>query len=195
MSRLLEKTIRRTQALDTESLCLIAGEKCLNVRADLHVVSHDGNLLDASCASLVAGLLHFRRPDVTVEGEEVTVWGPREREPLKLSILHTPYCVTFNYYDTEPGNNEKIVLVDSNLLEEKVRSGEVTISVNKFGEVCQIAKYGGSPVDATVLLGWINVAVQKVKQIDTFVQQQIQRDETGRDVGDLIAELSAANDR
>ena len=48
LSRLLEKTIRRSQALDTESLCLIAGQKVWSIRADVHILSHDGNLVDAS---------------------------------------------------------------------------------------------------------------------------------------------------
>ncbi|KAK4894524.1 hypothetical protein LTR28_002029, partial [Elasticomyces elasticus] len=81
ISRLLEKAVRRSGALDTESLCLIAGRKCFSVRADIHVLAHDGGLLDCSCVALVAALRHFRRPDVAVLGEEVRVFGLREREP------------------------------------------------------------------------------------------------------------------
>ena len=60
LSRLLEKTIRRSQALDTESLCLIAGQKVWSIRADVHVLSHDGNLVDASSIAVskcFAGML------------------------------------------------------------------------------------------------------------------------------------------
>ncbi|RQM06054.1 hypothetical protein DH86_00002378, partial [Scytalidium sp. 3C] len=69
LSRLLEKTIRRSSAIDTESLCLLAGQKVWSVRADVHVLSHDGNLIDASCIAVIAALQHFRKPDTSIEGE------------------------------------------------------------------------------------------------------------------------------
>lgn len=190
LSRILEKTIRRSAALDTESLCLVAGQKCFAIRADVHVLAHDGNLLDAACIAVVAALLHFRRPDVSVEGEKVTVWDVREREPVKLSILHRPFCVSFSYFD-----GGQIVLVDATAQEEKVRDGEYFVSVNRFGECCQMAKLGGATVDAVSLLQWIKTATEKVRQIDGFVQEKLKEDERKRDVGGLIAELSAENAR
>lgn len=190
ISRLLEKTIRRSSALDTESLCLIAGLKCFAIRADVHVLAHDGNLLDAACVAVIAALQHFRRPDVSVEGDNVTIWDVREREPVKLSMLHHPLCVSFSYYD-----GGDIVLVDATKTEASVREGEMVISMNKFGEICQIAKYGGTPVDAVALLGWTRVALEKVRSITAYIQQKLADDERKRDVGGLIAELSAENAR
>ncbi|KAB8801914.1 hypothetical protein FH972_026735 [Carpinus fangiana] len=160
ISRLLEKTIRRSSALDTESLCLVAGLKCFAIRADVHVISHDGNLIDTACVAVVSALQHFRRPDVTVEGEEVTVWDVREREPVKLNMLHHPLCISFSYYD-----GGEIVILDATAAEEKVSDGEVVISVNKYGEICQLAKYGGESVNAVALLSWITSAVERVKSM------------------------------
>lgn len=190
LSRILEKTIRRSAALDTESLCLIAGQKCFAVRADVHILANDGNLLDASSIAVVAALSHFRRPDVSVEGEKVTVWDGREREPIKLSMLHCPFCVSFNYF-----HGGEVVLVDATAQEEKVRGGEYFVSVNRFGECCQMAKLGGVTVDAEDLLRWIKIATEKVRQIDGLVHQRLKEDERRRDVGGLIAELSAENER
>jgi len=190
ISRLLEKTVRRSSALDTESLCIIAGSKCFAIRADIHVLAHDGNLLDAACIALIAALQHFRRPDVTVEGENVTIWGLREREPVKLSILHHPLCVSFSYFDSG-----SVVVVDATAAESHVSEGELVVSVNKFGEVCQVAKYGGVTVDAVSLLSWTRIAVEKVKVITAWIQQKLVEDERMRDVGGLIAELKAENDR
>lgn len=169
---------------------MIAGAKCFAIRADVHVLAHDGNLLDAACIALIAGLQHFRRPDVTIEGENVTVWGLREREPVKLSMMHHPLCVTFSYVDAGV-----IVLIDATAMEEKIRDGEVVVSVNKFGEVCQVAKYGGVSVDPMTMLGWMKVAHEKVKTITAYIQKKLVDDERARNVGDLIAELSAENDR
>ena len=74
LSRTLEKAIRRSGALDTESLCIISGAKCWSVRADVHVLDADGGLLDACCVAVIAALRHFRRPDVSVQGEVVTIF-------------------------------------------------------------------------------------------------------------------------
>ncbi|EON64423.1 hypothetical protein W97_03654 [Coniosporium apollinis CBS 100218] len=190
LSRLLEKAIRRSSALDTEGLCIIAGLKCFALRADVHVLDHDGGLVDAACIALVAALRHFRRPDVSVEGEKVTVYSIREREPVPLSLLHHPLCVTFSYF-----NGGEIALVDANLAEEQVSEAEVVVTMNRHGEVCQVAKYGGLPIDALALLNCTNVALAKVQMLDKVIQQRLEEDAKRRDKGGLMAELSAENAR
>ncbi|KAH9884617.1 ribosomal protein S5 domain 2-type protein [Xylariomycetidae sp. FL2044] len=191
LSRLLEKTVRRSNALDTESLCLVAGQKCWSIRVDLHVLSHDGNLIDASCIAVVAALRHFRKPDTSIEGEILTVYTPAEREPVPLSWLHSPFCVTFNFY----GENGEIVLLDTSLLEEQLRVSSCTISLNKHGEICQVAKLGGTPVEAVVLVQCASKAIDKVKEWSTLLDQKLAEDLKRRDKGGLLAELSAENER
>ncbi|KAH7379398.1 ribosomal protein S5 domain 2-type protein [Phaeosphaeria sp. MPI-PUGE-AT-0046c] len=190
LSRILEKAIRRSNALDTESLCIIAGLKCFALRADVHIIDHDGGLIDASCIAVMAALQHFRRPDVTVEGEKATILGIRERDPIPLSILHQPLCVTFSYY-----SEGELFLVDANLAEEQVRSGEVIITMNRHGEICQIAKYGGATMDPLAMLQCTNVALQKVTELSKFIQKRLDEDAKQRDAGGLMAELSAENAR
>ncbi|KAF1982408.1 hypothetical protein K402DRAFT_340337 [Aulographum hederae CBS 113979] len=190
LSRILEKAIRRSSALDTESLCIIAGEKCFSIRADIHILDHDGNLVDAACLALVAALRHFRRPDVSVEGEKVTVYSLREREPVPLAMLHHPLCVTFSYF-----HGGETVLLDATHSEEQVREAEVTVTMNRYGEVCQIAKYGGASVDALALLDCTGVAHTKVEALDKLIERKLQEDQRNKDLGGLIAELSAENAR
>lgn len=191
MSRLLEKTVRRSGALDVESLCLVAGQKCWSVRVDLHVLSHDGNLIDAACLAVVASLRHFRRPDTSMEGEVLTVYTPAEREPVPLSWLHSPFCVSFGFY----GDEAEISLLDATWLEEQVRVGSVTISLNRHGEICQIAKLGGAPVEAVALLQCTNVALTKAKVFSTMLDQKLAEDTKKRDKGGLMAELKSENER
>ena len=192
LSRLLEKAIRRSSALDTESLCLIAAQKVWSVRADVHVLSHDGNLIDASCIAVIAALRHFRRPDFSINGEIVTVYTLAEREPVPLSLLHYPFCVTFSFYT---GGDQEIVLLDPTLQEEQLREGCITISLNSHGEICQIAKMGGMPADAVVILQCANLALVKVKDLSAVVMERLKEDAKRRDKGGLMAELSAENAR
>ncbi|SMQ48552.1 unnamed protein product [Zymoseptoria tritici ST99CH_3D7] len=190
LSRILEKTIRRSGALDTESLCIIAGSKCFHIRADIHVLDHDGNIIDAACVALVAALMHFRRPDIEIHGEDVTVFSLQEREPVKLQMQHQPFCITTSYYESG-----EVMLQDATLLEEHCREGEVVVSINRFGEVCQIAKYGGAPVDGLSVLNCTTAALEKAKWLDKFVKSKLEEDDNKRDKGGLMAELSAENER
>jgi exosome complex component RRP45 len=195
LSRLLEKTIRRSQALDTESLCLIAGQKVWSIRADVHVLSHDGNLVDAACIGVISALSHFRKPDTSTEGEEVTVYSAAEREMVPLSMLHMPLCVTFSYYGCGGLEEDERMLVDTTLLEESLRDGSCTFGLNRHGEVCQIAKLGGAPLDAIMLIHCVNVAAVKVKTISALITKRLAEDAKRRDKGGISAELSAENAR
>ncbi|KAL3417332.1 3' exoribonuclease family protein [Phlyctema vagabunda] len=202
LSRLLEKTLRRSSAIDTESLCLIAGQKVWSIRADVHILSHDGNLIDASCIAIIAALQHFRKPDTSTEGESVTVYTLAEREPVPLSLLHHPLCITFSFYKPTPSassadeENEELTLIDATHLEEQLRHGSVTISMNRHGEICQIAKLGGMAIDAVTLLHCTNVALVKVKELSKFITRRLDEHKKSKDEGGLIAELlSSENSR
>ncbi|KAK3494942.1 ribosomal protein S5 domain 2-like protein [Neurospora hispaniola] len=191
LSRLLEKTVRRSGALDTESLCLVAGQKCWSVRVDVHVLSHDGNLTDAACFAVVAALRHFRKPDTSMENGVLTVYTPAEREPVPLGWLHSPFCVTWSFF----GDEGETALLDADWMEEQVRVASVTISLNRHGEICQIAKLGGVPVEAVALLQCTSVALTKVKEFSTYLDGKLAEDAKRRDKGGFMAELRAENDR
>lgn len=44
---MLERSIRDSEAIDTESLCIIAGERVWNILCDVRVINYGGNVLDA----------------------------------------------------------------------------------------------------------------------------------------------------
>lgn len=73
VGRLIERSLKESRAIDTEALCIRAGEQVWAVNIDMHVLDHGGNLIDALSIATVAALLHFRRPDVTITGESIVV--------------------------------------------------------------------------------------------------------------------------
>lgn len=182
LSRILEKAIRRSRAIDTESLCIVAGQKCWSVRADVHVLSYDGGLIDACCIATMAALYHFRRPEVSVDGENVTIHTMEERVPVPLSILHSPICVTFSVI----GDGD-VVLLDATAQEEQVREAEIVITANDY-EVCQIAKHGGSPVDPMTVMRCFRVAVEKARAINKLIKARLAEDAATRNVQGMSAE-------
>lgn len=168
----------------------MAGQKCWQVRVDIHFLHHDGGLVDASCIAAVAALQHFRRPDVSVEGEKVIIHTLTERVPVPLSILHIPICVTYSFY-----HGGEVSLVDATLQEEQLRDGDMTITLNKFGEVCQIAKAGGLSIGALALLQCARVALVKVQEITAFIQRRLEEDQALRTRRDNLLESTAENAR
>lgn len=70
---MLEKVLRRSGAIDLETLCILAGQKVWHIRLTLHFLSDEGNMLDCACLAGITALKHFRRPEVEVVGEDVTI--------------------------------------------------------------------------------------------------------------------------
>lgn len=68
----------------------------------------------------------------------------------------------------------------------------MTISMNRHGEICQIAKLGGVAVDAVALLHCTNVALVKVKDLSSFITRRLGEEEKKKDQGGLIAQLLSA---
>lgn len=98
ISRIIEKSIRRANALDLESLCIHAGSKCWSVRADVHFLNYDGNLIDTACIAVLTSLLHFKKHDLEVVNGKVVLYDEMQRELVPLSVLHIPLCVTFSFF-------------------------------------------------------------------------------------------------
>jgi exosome complex component RRP45 len=168
----------------------LAGQKCWNVRADVHILNYDGGLIDVSCIAVVAALQHFRRPDVVVEGERVTVFTTEQRVPVPMAMLHHPYCVTITLF-----RDGTIPVVDATLLEQRIAEGDIVITANRQGEICQVAKLGGIPADAVLLLRCIELAEEKVREISAVVSEALAKDAEKRNLGGLLSELSAENER
>ncbi|XP_063240289.1 exosome complex component RRP45 [Bacillus rossius redtenbacheri] len=146
LNRLLEKCLKDSKCVDLESLCIVAEEKVWNLRVDIHVLNHEGGLVDAASIAALAALNHFRRPDVTMDGEQVVIHDPSERDPLPLTLHHQPVCITYALFD-----NLEEVVADPTQLEERVSQAQVVLGMNSYRELCGV-HLGGSALasDSTV---------------------------------------------
>lgn len=183
ISRMIEKAVRRSGALDVEGLCIVAGSKCWGVRADVHFLDCDGGFIDASCIAVMTGLLHFRKPDVTVLGNRITVHPVEEREPVPLGVLHVPICVTFSFFNPEDTEenikgeaNSEISIIDATLKEELLRDGVLTVTLNKNREVVQVSKAGGLPMDALSLIDCCHKAYLITERITDQINRVLRND-------------------
>lgn len=201
VSRLIEKAIRRSNALDLESLCINAGKTCWMIRADVHYLDYDGGLVDGTCIGVIAALLHFRRNDTSIDGDKTIVHPIEERPPVPLSVLHVPICVTFSFFkkqqssDNDNDDDDAMVLVDSTADEEALRHSEMTITVNKNRDVCQILKPGGQSIEALSIMHCTNLAYNIALQMTNLIYKRLKEDDAKRNAGNLAVELSAENER
>ncbi|XP_077156530.1 exosome complex component RRP45 isoform X2 [Paroedura picta] len=178
LNRLLEKCLRNSKCIDTESLCVVAGEKVWQIRVDLHLLNHSGNIIDAASIAAIVALCHFRRPDVSVQGEEVTLYTPEERDPVPLSIHHMPICVSFAFFQ-----QGTYLLVDPSEQEERVMDGLLVIAMNKHREICTIQSSGGIMLLKDQVLMCSKITGVKVAEITELIQKALANDQKVRKEG------------
>ena len=75
VTRLLERCLKESKAVDTESLCIVTEEKVWGIRLDIRVLNHAGNVVDCASIAGLAALAHFRRPDASLVDSIVKVRG------------------------------------------------------------------------------------------------------------------------
>ncbi|KAG2158010.1 ribosomal protein S5 domain 2-type protein [Suillus bovinus] len=186
LTRMLDKVLRRSDAIDKESLCVLAGQRVWQLRLTVHVLADAGNILDCSCLAGIVALKHFRKPEVEVIGDEVIVVRIEtalithhlNAHPISLAIHHTPFCLTFAFFPdalTRP-------VVDPSLLEQRLSSGLMSIAMNAQREICVLHKAGGVPTAPEEVLRLINVTSILVKDLDKRVEARLLEDWEGRKI-------------
>ncbi|KTG02976.1 hypothetical protein cypCar_00021861 [Cyprinus carpio] len=148
------------------------------IRVDVHVLNHDGNLMDAASIAAISALSHFRRPDVAIQGRDVTVFSPEERDPIPLSIYHMPICVSFAFF-----LQGSYLLVDPCEREERVKDGLLVIAMNKHREICSIQSSGGIMLLKDQVLRCSKIASVKVSEITELINKALENDRKIRKEG------------
>lgn len=55
--------------------------------------------LDCASIAALAALAHFKRPDVTITGDEIQIHSDNERDPIPIVLHHYPVCVSYAIYE------------------------------------------------------------------------------------------------
>ncbi|OXU17465.1 hypothetical protein TSAR_001604 [Trichomalopsis sarcophagae] len=174
INRQLEKSLKESRCVDLESLCIVADKKVWNIRVDVSIINHDGNLIDCASIAALAALMHFHRPDVTSTGEEVIVHPFTEKDPLPLTLYHHPVCISFITFE-----NGKTV-VDPSYLEERVGAAILTLGINAYREVCSLyfdyIEYTSLVADVipSVSNFAANYAYELIREIKELVKQDVE---------------------
>ena len=123
LARVVDRGIRESEAIDLEKFGIKPGEDVWAVFVDIHVLDHDGNLIDASALGAIAALLNVKPP-------EDEAWSLQE-----FPIRKRPIAVTVSRI------NDKL-MVDPCLDEESVMDARLTIATTEDGSICAMQKGG-----------------------------------------------------
>jgi len=178
ISRVLERLIKESKCVDLEALCVISGEKVWDICVDVHVLNHQGNLIDAASVAAMAALLHFRRPDVTVAGNDVTVHSFDDKDPIPLSVHHIPICTTFAFME-----GGKQMVVDPTDIEEKTMDGKVIVGMNVHQEICCLQMAGKLLLEKEQVIRCTNIALVKVNEVTQQIKTRLAEDADRRTKG------------
>lgn len=129
LARVVDRGIRESHCIDLEKLCIEEGKEVWEVNVDIHVLDHDGNLIDAAALGAMAALLRTKIP--RYENKRV-IFGEYER---KLPINDRAITITVAKISDK-------LLIDTNLEEENALDARITISTNEKGEICSLQKGG-----------------------------------------------------
>ncbi|KAG8928804.1 hypothetical protein FRC02_006446 [Tulasnella sp. 418] len=175
ITRMLEKVLKRSNAVDREALCILAGQQVWHIRLTLHFLSDEGNMLDCACLAGITALKHFRKPEVEVIGDEVTIHSPEERAPVPLAMHHMPICITFAFFE-----DSSAPVIDPTHLETQLASTTLHLALNAQRELCVAFKAGGLPLSTEELMRCTDVASRQVKELSGMVDKQLATDWQGR---------------
>lgn len=123
LARVVDRGIRESGAIDLDKLAITPGEEVWAVFIDIHMLDHDGNLIDASALAAIAALWHMKM-------DGIDGWTLPE-----FPILKKPIAVTIAKI------NEKL-MVDPCLDEENVMDARITITTAGDGSICAMQKGG-----------------------------------------------------
>ncbi|KAG8346659.1 3' exoribonuclease family domain [Trypanosoma vivax] len=182
LAAFLDRLIRTGGVLDTAALCVLPGERVWSITIDVTVLNDEGNSSDAVVWAAIALLLHHRRPELTIRGNSITVHPPHEREPVPLSVHHTPLPFTFavtmsleeyertrrsitashQHVHSAGGNSMPsqalCVVVDPTTSEALAAASTIVVAINAEGQVCALSKSEGCCVQVAELNQCIEIA-------------------------------------
>ncbi len=144
LARVVDRGVRESGAIDLSKLCIESGQKVWMVFIDVHVLDHDGNLMDASSLGAIAALRNAMIPN--------SKFGLGE--DAKLPLNDVPAGITAVKIGSA-------IMLDPSLDEENVASCKLTVITNKEGALAGMQKSGVGTLTPDELKYIVHIAKEK----------------------------------
>jgi len=157
LARVVDRGIRESKCIELEKLVITPGEKVWCIFIDIHIIDHQGNLLDcAALASLVA-LLNTKIPKL--DGETM-LRGEFERD---LPVVFKPINITV-------GKIGDRFLLDPTHIEENVLESKLSIAVRDDDSICAMQKQGSEGLIVEDIEKMVDMVIKKSKEIRGLIK-------------------------
>ena len=153
LSRVVDRGIRESKAIDLKSLCIKKGEKVWIVSIDICMINSDGNLIDAAALAAVAALQHACFP--TYENDELDYKKPTKK---KLDMKKVPVAVTV----FKMGEH---LLFDPVPEEEDACDARLTVTATQDGTISALQKGGESSLSIDEIDTMVGMALKQSKNL------------------------------
>jgi len=162
LSRVVDRGIRESHMVDMEKLAITPGERVYSMFVDIHMINHQGNLLDASSLAAVTALHTTKIPKLD-EDKETLLRGDFAGP---LPVMHMPINITIG----KVGNN---LLVDPTLEEEKVLDAKLSIAIREDNTICALQKMGSKELEVSDVDKMVEIAMGKSAELREKVKEAI----------------------
>ncbi|MFB6089136.1 MAG: exosome complex protein Rrp42 [Candidatus Aenigmatarchaeota archaeon] len=159
LSRVVDRGVRESEAIDLEKLCIEEEEKVWMVSVDIDVINHDGNLLDASGVAVIAALLNTKIPKMD-ENYEID----REEFQMDLPVREIPVPCTI----VKVGNK---LLLDPSIGESETLDARLTVTTMEDEKYCSLQKGGDKGMTLEEIERALDISMEKGKKIREKIKE------------------------
>jgi len=154
LSRVVDRAIRESKAIDFKKLCITAKEKCWILFIDIYPINNAGNLFDAAGLAALAALQDARFPKYD-EAKETVIYEKSER-PIEL--LKMPISCTILKIG-------KKMIVDPTIEEEKAMDARLTVATIDKDTICAMQKGGAISLSIDEVKAMVDIAFSKREEL------------------------------
>jgi len=152
LARVVDRGIRESKCIDLASLCIEEKKEVWMVNVDIHVLDHDGNLIDASAIGAIVALLNTKVPKY--ENGKINL-DVKDRD---LPVGDVPIAIT----SVKIGDK---LLIDTTVEEENALDARITLTTNEKGDLCAAQKGGNGYLTTEELEKAVDLSILKGKEI------------------------------
>jgi exosome complex component RRP42 len=157
LARVIDRGIRESNCIDLEALCIKEGEKIWIVNVDIHIIDHDGNLIDAGSIAAMAALLNAKIPKY--EDDKINYGESSGPLPMKDSPIEV---TTVKIADK--------LFLDTTVEEEGALNARLTLAINEKGDICAAQKGGKGYFTKDEIAKAVDLSILKSKEIRNIIK-------------------------
>jgi exosome complex component RRP42 len=154
LSRVTDRCIRESEALNVETLCITEGEAVWSVIIDIVPLNDEGNLFDAAALAAIAAIKDAKYPGITEDGK--ADYDNRTDKPVQLA--HIPLSSTIYKIG-------KHLVVDPLEAEQDAADARLTVGVMENGTLCSLQKGGEGALTIDEVDQMVGLAMENVEML------------------------------